>query len=249
MSIKYGESVMKKLYVCDFDGTIYKENEKRHFDAVLKEFSRLSSEGNEVVVATGRPLHLLEPFFEDFENTFFISNDGALFSKGFEIILENPIDKEKLKKKTEKTKNSFVAYGESITYARYSEKSLGMNLNRFYRGHVVRVCGIDEISENIYKVGFFGTEECDFLEKCWSSYGVSEYTAKGVSKGECLKKVMDLLGFSAENTVVAGDGVNDISMMKLAGKSYAMVDASPVVKASADQVVSDILNVLRGDLI
>lgn len=241
---------MKKLYVCDFDGTIYKENDKRHFNAVLKEFSRLREEGNEVVVATGRPLHLLEPFFEDFENTFFISNDGALFSKGFEIILENPIDMGKLKKKTEKTKKPFIAYGESITYARCSEKSLSMNLNKFYRGHIVRVCEIDEISENIYKVGFFGTEEeYDFLEKCWSSYGVSEYTAKGVSKGECLKKVMNLLGFSAENTVVAGDGANDISMMKLAGESYAMVGASPAVKASADKVVNDVLNVLRGDLI
>lgn len=62
---------MKKLFVCDFDGTLYKKNNERQFKATMDEVKRLKAEGNEFVVATGRPLHLLKPYFEDFENMFF----------------------------------------------------------------------------------------------------------------------------------------------------------------------------------
>lgn len=240
---------MKKLYVCDFDGTIYKKDNKRQYDAVLEEFKRLKKEGNEVIVATGRPLHLLKPYFKDFDDTYFISCDGAIFSKGFEIILEFPIDKAELKKKAGKTTNSFFGYGQCITYYNCSDKSDAQKLAEFYRGHAVKINCVMEIDENLYKAGFIGKEEeYDFLDKCWSTYGVTEFVAKGVSKGECLKLAMKALGFTAEETVVVGDGMNDISMMEVADTSYAMMSASPKVKACATKITDNVLNVLRGEV-
>lgn len=248
-NMEHGEVGMKKLFVCDFDGTLYKKNNERHFRAIMEQVKKLKSGGHEFVVATGRPLHLLKPFFEDFENMFFISNDGALFSKGFEILYSHPIDKVMIKDNFGGYKGAFLAYGQCITYANYREKSVGFKLDEFYRGHVVGIDCVCEIPEDIYKVSFIGSKpKTDLIDKCWSSYGVTEYVAKGVSKGECLKIVQKALGFNEENTVVVGDGENDITMMRCADKSYAMMSASPKVKANAGKVTDNLLEILRGEM-
>lgn len=240
---------MKKLFVCDFDGTLYKKNNDRYFKAVMDEVSRLKSAGHEFVVATGRPLHLLKPYFKDFDKMFFISNDGAVFSKGFEIFYSQPLDKQLIKERFCDYKGDFLAYGQCVTYAKYKEKSIGFKIDGFYRHHVMRIGCVGEIEEDIYKVTFVGKEpSADFLTTCWNSYGVTEYVAKGVNKGECLKIVQKALGFTEENTIVFGDGENDISMMKCAGKSYAMMSASPKVKANANETVENVLKILRGEM-
>ena len=240
---------MKKLFVCDFDGTLYKKNNERQFRATMDEVKRLKAKGNEFVVASGRPLHLLKPYFEDFDNMFFISNDGAVFSKGFEILYSQPLDKALIKKNLYGFKGDFIAYGQCITYAKYKEKSVGFKLDEFFRHHVVNIDCICEPKEDVYKITFVGSEpKADFLDKCWNSYGVYEFVAKGVDKGNCLKIVQKALGFTEESTVAIGDGENDISMMKSAGKSYAMISASPRVKASAGNVAESVLEILRGEI-
>ncbi len=240
---------MKKLFVCDFDGTLYKKNNERQFRTALEEVKRLKSKGNEFVVATGRPLHLLKPFFEDFNNMYFISNDGAVFSKGFEILYSVPVDKELIKERFCNYNGDFLAYGQCITYAKFKEKNIGFKIDEFYRHHVMRINCVSEIEEDIYKVNFIGKEpETDFLDKCWNSYGITEYVAKGVNKGECLKIVQKALGFTNENTIVIGDGENDISMMEYGDKSYAMMSAPPSVKSKADKIAEGVLEILRGEM-
>jgi hydroxymethylpyrimidine pyrophosphatase-like HAD family hydrolase len=49
-----------------------------------------------------------------------------------------------------------------------------------------------------------------------------EISAKGVSKGETLEKLAARLGIGAEDSVTFGDNPNDFSMLKWAGRSWAM---------------------------
>ncbi len=239
---------MKKLFACDFDGTLFNKNDMRHFKSVTDEINIIQSKVNAVVVASGRPLHLLKPHFENFDNMFFISNDGGVFSRGFDILFKQPIDKSKLKEITEKERIDFIAYGQCITYIKVSNLGKRMELDKFFNSHTVNVDSVDEISEDIYKISFFECQkEYEFLDKCWNSYGLTEYVAKGATKGSCLSIVQKALGFSSECTVAIGDGINDISMMEKAGTSYAMVSAPPKVKGVADMVVDDIIKVFRGD--
>ncbi len=240
---------MKKLFVCDFDGTLYKKNNDRLYNAALKEIERLKALGNEFVVASGRPLHLLKPYFENFENMFFISNDGAVFSKGFNILYSVPLDKQAVKNSYRNYTGDFIAYGQCITYAKYKNKSVGFKLDEFFNHHLTNIGCVCEIQENIYKITFMGkAHKADFLDECWNSYGVTEYVTKGVSKGECLKLVQKALGFTSENTVVIGDGENDLSMMEYADVSYAMMNASPKVKARATKTAESVLDILRGEM-
>ena len=56
------------------------------------------------------------------------------------------------------------------------------------------------------------------------------------SKGRMLEKIQTLLGVSYENTIVVGDGANDISMFQYAPKKVAFC-AKEILKKAANIVI------------
>ncbi len=67
------------------------------------------------------------------------------------------------------------------------------------------------------------------------TYGTAELTcfAATASKGAALVTLADRLGVSLDETLAIGDGINDISMLRVAGVSIAMRDAPQVVRRAA----------------
>lgn len=63
-----------------------------------------------------------------------------------------------------------------------------------------------------------------------------EISALGVSKGETLAKMAGRLGIEAKDCVAFGDNPNDFSMLRWAGRSYAMADGHPDAKNYAKDV-------------
>ena len=64
--------------------------------------------------------------------------------------------------------------------------------------------------------------------------------APDVSKGKALEALASFLGISLTEVIAIGDGVNDISILSLAGLAVAMGNASDEVKAVADHVTLDV---------
>jgi len=58
------------------------------------------------------------------------------------------------------------------------------------------------------------------------------------SKGQMLKRLQTLLDVTKENTIAVGDGANDLSMFKYAGKKVAFC-AKPIVKENADIIIEE----------
>lgn len=58
------------------------------------------------------------------------------------------------------------------------------------------------------------------------------------SKGEIIKRIQTILDVSAENTIAIGDGANDLSMFKYAGKRVAFC-AKPILKEAANIIIND----------
>lgn len=56
------------------------------------------------------------------------------------------------------------------------------------------------------------------------------------SKGAMLQKLQRLLGVTSSDTLVVGDGANDISMFRHAGKKIAFC-AKPILRAEADIII------------
>lgn len=77
------------------------------------------------------------------------------------------------------------------------------------------------------------SHEFDFIRSEETLY---EILPKGVSKGNLLLKIAELLDIDPQNTVAVGDYNNDISMIKAAGIGYAVQNAVPEAKAVADRI-------------
>ena len=60
----------------------------------------------------------------------------------------------------------------------------------------------------------------------------------GYSKGDMLKRIQAILGVDKKDTLVVGDGANDLSMFKYAGKKIAFC-AKDVLKKEADFIIEE----------
>lgn len=73
------------------------------------------------------------------------------------------------------------------------------------------------------------------------NYGTSELTvfAPAASKGNALAQLAARLDISLKETFAIGDGVNDVSMLRVAGLGVAMAHADPTVRAAARAVAGE----------
>jgi Cof subfamily protein (haloacid dehalogenase superfamily) len=70
----------------------------------------------------------------------------------------------------------------------------------------------------------------------WSTPGLVEISAGGVTKATALAWLAGELGVDASEVVAIGDMPNDVPMLTWAGTAYAVADAHPDVLAVADHV-------------
>ena len=63
-----------------------------------------------------------------------------------------------------------------------------------------------------------------------------EVLPKGVSKGNILLKLIDILGVDKNKTITVGDNDNDSTMIKNAKIGIAVSNASPYAKECADYI-------------
>lgn len=63
-----------------------------------------------------------------------------------------------------------------------------------------------------------------------------EVVPAGVSKDEALKVLLERIGYTTDELISCGDGMNDIPMFKVSGLSCAMENAYPEVKEYADYI-------------
>ncbi|OAS88307.1 MULTISPECIES: Cof-type HAD-IIB family hydrolase [Metabacillus] len=107
---------------------------------------------------------------------------------------------------------------------------------------------IKNASAEIYNILAFSFFE-EKLETGWAKYGnidgltiVSsahhnfELEHCGASKGNALRRLSDKLDIPIAKTIAIGDSMNDVSMLKLAGKGIAMGNARLEVKEISDEI-------------
>ena len=65
-----------------------------------------------------------------------------------------------------------------------------------------------------------------------------EYTAKGIDKAKALDSVLKPMGYTQDQMIGFGDGMNDLSMVRYAGTGVAMANAVPDLKDIAQYVTA-----------
>ena len=76
-------------------------------------------------------------------------------------------------------------------------------------------------------------------ECCTSDPSYLEFMAEGVNKGAGLQAAAESLGLSRQEVMAVGDGHNDLPMLRWAGLSVAMGNASREVKQAARFLTED----------
>lgn len=76
------------------------------------------------------------------------------------------------------------------------------------------------------------------VDSFYSNPAYLEVVAKGTNKGNAIKKLCSILNIPLENTIAAGDAMNDIPMLKTAYVGAAVSNADECVKEAADYITA-----------
>ncbi|MFD1096481.1 HAD family hydrolase [Salegentibacter chungangensis] len=242
---------MIKLIVTDMDGTLLNDSHELHPDFWKIEES-LTKKGIMFSVASGRQFYNLESKFEQIKHRmmFFAENGTYVSHKGKELYV-NPIDHQaaldfiKMGRKLEDTK--LVLCGKNSAYVEDNDKDFIAEISQFYKKLEV-VEDLTRVEDVILKVtlcNWNGVEDhtyphfvnyTDRFKVAIAAKVFIDITALDANKGNAIKELQKELNISPEETLVFGDYLNDLEMMKNAKYSYAMKNAHPEIKEASNYI-------------
>jgi Cof subfamily protein (haloacid dehalogenase superfamily) len=241
-----------RLVAIDLDGTLVDERNNVS-DAVERAIREVRATGIEVVLVSGRPEIGVLPIFDELGLVLpVISSGGARVSDpaNHRLISEVLPSRDDIRTFVELSR----AEGLTLVYQRsdklYCEGSEAIRqvLEARIRLPIAPVADGLLVCPDPIKVTACGPrEQLDRIDREITKRGLGlaavlsgpeylEVTARGVAKGEALKRVADYLGVPLTEIAVIGDGHNDISMFGEAGLAVAMGNAPREVQAAADVV-------------
>ena len=239
---------MIKFIASDMDGTLLNERDEIHPE-FYNVFEMLKEKGIIFSAASGRQYYNLVKRFNDVkDDIMFIAENGTfVVYKGKEILI-NALDKNIVNELIEIGRKIDGAYvvvcGKKAAYIESQDERLMKEVEKYYESREV-VKDLKAVDDEILKVtmcDFRGSEENsnkyfeayrDKLQVTVSGEIWLDITAKGANKGVAIRKVQELLDINPKETMVFGDYLNDLEMMKNAYHSYAMENAHPDLKKVA----------------
>lgn len=251
----------KKIFFSDLDGTLLTK-EKKISDKTKKALDEFVAAGNHFAICTGRGLdNVLDVVREldlDYPGMYLICYNGAqiydndagrdLFRIGVPLDLIPGIFE------------TASEYGVHVhTYTADSLISPDNGEEMQYYNRVIKrpvivtedvVSALPEAPCKVIAIELHDLEKLERFRKAimdkysdmvttvYSNPNYLEVFMKEAGKGSAVVRLSEHLGIPIENTIAAGDEQNDISMIEAAGLGIAMINATDIVKESAD-VITD----------
>jgi hypothetical protein len=241
-----------RLILVDLDGTLVgRDHAVSARNAAALE--RASAAGARVVVATGRPVRMLEPIRASVRETIALCyNGGIVIDLATDEILEaNLLGGQVFEKAVRRVRDRGVRF----VVASEGMPDVGIRAEPGFReGYAVPRATLAELCRSPMVKGLvragadqfdaawdaFSTEFPGELEVTRSGIeGLIELSAAGVSKGGVIARLARGWGIDAADAIAFGDMPNDLEMFRWAGRSVAMGNAEPEVKLAATEVGAD----------
>ena len=243
--------VMKKVIVCDVDGTTLKSGERVFNDNVKKAFKKILDDKSYLVVASGRTYRNLYKIFDYNKNVVYIAENGNQIVFNENILKINKFDKEKgieIIKYLYSFKKDLIAilistpdeaiyYKENNIYIdeeetpRYKDIDLNKLIKNFDNKEIIKISIFKEKMDDLfYKIYHSLNEKFDNIEVFDANNRWIDISNKNGNKGQAVKFVLDKFKINELPLYVFGDGENDISMLKLTKNNYCPIDALDNVK-------------------
>lgn len=237
-----------KIAFFDVDGTLVDMEKKVITPTMIETLKRLKENGIILCMATGRGPYLV-PSFSGIDFDVFLSFNASYCYTKNDVIFENPIPAEDVKKivenATEIHRPVFLATVEGG-----GSNGCDKDLADYFgiakdKVNVVDADAFESLLDGkVYQMmlGCYKEEYADILRgvdgariTAWWTRAADITPAKG-NKGVGVKKVLEFYHLTKENAIAFGDGTNDIEMLEAVGTGVAMGNATDDVKAVADVI-------------
>ena len=239
---------MIKLIITDLDGTLLDDKHKLN-EEFWKMEEEVTNRGIVFAVASGRQFFNLEHTFERLKNRmlFFAENGTHVVYKGEELHVD-PLKKEAahelISTGRELKDLQIVLCGKKSAYVESKNEKFINEIKKYYK-KLEYVEDLKTVNDTFLKVTFLdwnGVEDNSYqtFKKYSDKYRVAiaaeiflDITSLTANKGNAIKKVQQRLNISPEETLVFGDFLNDLEMIKNTKNSYAMKNAHPEIIEAA----------------
>lgn len=239
-----------KLFFFDIDGTTYRHDIQDCPTSTIIALNKLKENGYKICICTSRSQEEMIHLPHNFLNLF----DGIIYLAGGHIQLDkkdylHEIDKEDVKNAIQYLNTHKIPY-------RYVTKDLHGYLyhsTEFVRGlfqHLYNMTPPEKCYENESLIHFqyypFTDEQNNDLinrikhSKITHLKFSHEVTQENLDKAKAIEIVANYYGYTRENTVAFGDGLNDITMLQNAQIGIAMGNANKLCKEASDYVTNSI---------
>ena len=247
---------MIKLVMTDIDGTLLKDGTLNLNPEYFEVIDQLTKKGITFVVASGRHIVSIKEVFAPVMDKIWVAsqNGNVLMHNGKSQIVK-PIPQEWGQKLWRQL--SGIDGVESVldtatgTYCPFEGTTMHKILIDDYHYNTTATGGWKNVpQEDFSMMTLYHPENVDqiceeYIKNEWK--GKLEFLRAGkywidavrpnANKGAALKTICEKLGISREETIAFGDNINDISMIKYAGKGYAVDTARKETKEAADEVI------------
>lgn len=239
---------MIKMIVSDLDGTLL-TTEKKISSKSRNILIEKKLHGQKIVLATGRTLESVRSVIQDFSlANYIITNNGAAVydtEKGFFLwqdafSIETAI---KIFELYEKSCQSIHICSSNYFYTKHVQlnyNSSAIQVNDFTNliEKNIPICHISLLGIKPNKVKIVANKiqeefpqlDAFIMQDSFSKTRWVDIMKKGVSKAEAVRKLQCLLHIDIEDTILFGDGKNDIEMLQNNGFGIAVANALPEVK-------------------
>lgn len=258
--LNHMETAKQKAIFLDLDGTLLND-QKEVTEENQKTIARMLEKGHKVVITTGRPLvsaiKQAEKLGLTTQGCYLIAyNGGVIYDTGNrKILFQKTIPLELVKKVfAEANRLGIHIQTYNDTDVLVEPRNDNANVRRYCQlinmEHQV-IPSVEDLEQPPVKMLLINYEEASGLEQfrqwvlSWaegqleSFFSCGQYlevVATGLSKGNALLQLAELLGIPKENTVSVGDAANDLPMIKAAQVGVAMVNGTAEVKAAANYI-------------
>ncbi|MDY4021408.1 Cof-type HAD-IIB family hydrolase [Staphylococcus borealis] len=248
---------MFKLVVTDMDGTFLNSESSFNREKFQSLLSELKDKGIRFAFCTGKQNERVDANVGDLTQDVFIIGDSAsrikindmnIYAKTFSNQLGLQLIK-RIKHIDEHLVMIVCTEGMAYVENHISEKERHMVLGSYEK--VTFVEDLNTIDQDMLKITIFDIQgQCFEHVKGLNKYEDDLYivaaeenwidiTHKDVDKGKTIRFLQQLLNISSEETIVFGDGLNDIPLFENARYKVAMDNAYPELKRKANLISID----------
>ena len=222
---------MIKLIASDIDGPLVHDGTHELNPELCDVILQLKEKGIQFAAASGRQWASIEDLFDPI-NLFLNTIDRGLVIQLIQEIRKRP-------------ELEVMVSGPDYAYMDTKDEEFADWMINGYKFQVKRVEDLTKVDDQFIKISAYkkhGVQEAteslreqfgDRLKMTISGDMWMDCMAIGVSKGQAIKILQESLEIKPEETMVFGDQLNDLEMIRQAYYSFAVANARPEVKAEA----------------